>query len=59
MEGIITKGTTLGGRAVNAGDRVDISPDDFQKLRLTGDIEAIPEPTADPKPKSDSKPKKK
>lgn len=57
MEGIITKGTTLAGRAVNAGDRVEVSADDFQKLRLTGDIEPIPEPAT--QEETDSKPARK
>ncbi len=43
MEGIITKGTTYHGKALNAGDRVDLRPDEFHKFSLTGDIiEAAP-----------------
>lgn len=44
MEGIITRGTTLGGGVTaNAGDRVDISDELFYKLKLSGDIEPIPQ----------------
>ena len=67
MEGIITRGTTLRGRHVNEGDRVELDEDDFRKLASTGDIQPIPanevaeelqEATAVPQ-KTKSNPKKK
>jgi hypothetical protein len=38
MQGIITKGTTLRGRTVNAGEVLEISDEDFRLLASTGDI---------------------
>lgn len=59
MRGIITKGTTYCGRTLNAGEEVDIPVDDFQKLRLTGDIDPIPEPIPETHEEESPKPKKK
>lgn len=71
MQGRITKGTTLGGRAVNAGDIVECGEDTYRNLELTGDIEPVdpevipepvhpdPEATVSPKTKAAPKPKKK
>lgn len=56
MEGIITKGTTLHGKALNAGDRVDLRPDEFHKFALTGDIEIVTYPEPEP---ASAKPTKK
>ncbi len=42
MRGRITKGTTIRGGHVNAGDVVDVHDDDYHKLLSTGDIEPIP-----------------
>lgn len=55
MQGRITKGTTLRGRAVNAGEVIEISPDDFNQLKLTGDIEEV-ENHQESEPEKDSKP---
>lgn len=50
MEGTITKGTTINGQSVNAGERVDISAEDFHKLKMTGDIEPFITPPKDIEP---------
>ncbi len=42
MEGIITIGTTLGGRGVNAGERVECTEDEYRKLFVAGDIVPVP-----------------
>lgn len=67
MIGRITKGTTLVGKAINAGDVVDISPEDYHQFKMTGDIEPVEavaaaepvevEPPVED-PKSAKKPKK-
>lgn len=41
MQGRITKGTTLGGCSVNAGDIVECGEDTYRNLELTGDIEPV------------------
>lgn len=62
MEGIITRGTTLRGRAVNEGERVELNEDDYARLFSTGDITPIEVPKTEApesEPSESSKPRKK
>jgi len=62
MLGIITRGTTLSGKIVNAGELVEVDQDTFRKLFMTSDIrEVLPDPIKAPvdEPKPQPKSKKK
>lgn len=38
IRGYITRGTTVHGKPVNAGETHDLAPDTFRRLQLFGDV---------------------